>query len=407
MGRLKVRELSIEDSDPKTTIGIALSGGGSRAIAFHLGCLRTLHKHGILEECAVLSCVSGGSVIGAAYVTHRGSFDSFEQKITDILRSGLFLPTIRTAFTSIEGAKVVISFIIHLTALTWRILTAFPLWFYTKVMRGVFGVVDGKQEVRRIPRRLASRTTLIARTLDRILFAGATLKDLENTSPKFIATAAELRTGAAFYFSPVESGCWRFGKVNSDQIPLSTAVAASAAYPLFLPAIDEVFSFNRFDGSVRRDRVTLTDGGVYDNLGLAPLWPDRDPKISVAVPKPDTIIACRAGYGLRLDQPSLFWVSRMKASFFTIFDRAQNAAMKRVFDLKANRKLERFLLPYLGQSDWRLEAPPIDLVRREEVDGYPTDFFAMSDDWIAKLSKRGEQVTLAILKEHHPELLRG
>lgn len=402
-----VKELSIDESDPKPTIGIALSGGGSRAIAFHLGCLRTLHKHGILEECAVLSCVSGGSVIGAAYVTHRGSFDSFEQKITDILRAGLFLPTIRTAFTSSEGAKVAVSSIIHLTAFAWRLLTGFPLWLYTKVMHGVFGVVDGKQDARRMPRRHPSRTTLIARTLDRILFAGATLKDLENTSPKFIATAAELRTGAAFYFSPVESGCWRFGKVNPDQIPLSTAVAASAAYPLFLPAIDEVFSFNRFDGSVRRDRVTLTDGGVYDNLGLAPLWPDRDPKISVKVPKPDTIIACRAGYGLRLDQPSLFWVSRMKASFYTIFDRAQNAAIKRLFDLRADRRLKRILLPYLGQSDQRLGEPPTDLVRREEVDGYPTDFFAMSDYWIAKLSKRGEQVTLAVLKEHHPELLRG
>lgn len=355
----------------------------------------------------MLSCVSGGSVIGAAYVTHRGSFESFEQKIIDLLRSGLFLPTIRTALTTPEGAKVVISCIIHLTAFFWRLLIALPFWLYTKAMRGVFGVVDEQQEIRRMPRRLASRTTLIASTLDRLLFAGATLKDLENTSPKFVATAAELRTGAAFYFSSVESGCWRFGKVNADRIPLSRAVAASAAYPLFLPAIDEVFSFNQIDGSVRRDRVTLTDGGVYDNLGLAPLWPDRDSKISVLFPKPDTIIACRAGYGLRLDRPSLFWVSRMKASFFTIFDRAQNAAMKRLFDLKANRRLKRFVLPYLGQSDQRLAEPPADLVRREEVDGYPTDFFAMSDDWITKLSKRGEQVTLAVLKEHHPELLRG
>lgn len=395
------------NADPHKTIGIALSGGGSRAIAFHLGCLRTLHKHGILDDCAVLSCVSGGSVIGAAYVTHQGSFESFEQKITDFLRSGLFLPTIRTAFTSPEGGKVVVSFIIHLVALVWRLLTALPIWLYAKAMRRVFGAVEGKQGARRMPRRFASRTTLIARTLDRTLFAGATLKDLEDKTPKFIATAAELRTGAAFYFSPVESGCWRFGKVNPDQIPLSTAVAASAAYPLFLPALDKVFPFNRSDGSERTDRVTLTDGGVYDNLGLAPLWPDRDPKISVQVPTPDTIIACRAGYGLRLDQPSLFWVARMKASFCTTFDRAQNAAMKRLFDLKADGRLKRFILPYLGQSDQRLAKPPNDLVRREEVDGYPTDFFAMNDDWIAKLSKRGEQVTLAVLKEHHPELLQG
>jgi NTE family protein len=387
-------------------IGIALSGGGSRAIAFHLGCLRTLHKHGILDDCAVLSCVSGGSIIGAAYVTHDGSFDSFEQKIVEFLKKGLFVPTIKTAFTSSEGAKVVLCCVIQLFSLIWRLLLIVPLWFFAKLMHGVLGIDDDGYRHMLRPHRFASRTTLIAETLDRMLFHGATLKDLEWKAPRFVAIATELRTGSAFYFSPIESGCWRFGKLNPDQIRLSKAVAASAAYPLFLPALDETFSFNRTDGSARRDRVTLTDGGVYDNLGLSPLWPDRDPKISVQFPKPDTIIACRAGYGLKLDQPSLFWVARMKATFFATFERAQNANIKRLFDLTESGRLKRFLLPYLGQSDHHLATPPKDLIRREDVDGYPTDFFAMSDEWIGKLSKRGEQVTLAVLQEHHPELLR-
>ena len=54
------------------TIAISLSGGGARAMAFHLGCLRALHTAGLLERADVLSCVSGGSVIGAIYVTHDG-----------------------------------------------------------------------------------------------------------------------------------------------------------------------------------------------------------------------------------------------------------------------------------------------------------------------------------------------
>src|SRR3546814_1286445 len=36
-------------------IGLALSGGGSRAIAFHLGCLRALHDRGVLPKVSVLS----------------------------------------------------------------------------------------------------------------------------------------------------------------------------------------------------------------------------------------------------------------------------------------------------------------------------------------------------------------
>ena len=43
-------------SEPK--IALALSGGGARAMAFHLGCLRALHDLGILDRVRVLSTVS-------------------------------------------------------------------------------------------------------------------------------------------------------------------------------------------------------------------------------------------------------------------------------------------------------------------------------------------------------------
>ena len=166
-------------------------------------------------------------------------------------------------------------------------------------------------------------------------------------------------------------------------------------------------SSRKRDGSLRAERVTLTDGGVYDNLGLAPLWPDRDHEISVAVEAVDTIVACRAGYGLRTGSPSLFLLPRMLAVFNSVFNRAQNASMKRLFDLKASGRLRGFALPYLDQADERLAFPPPDLVRREEVSDYPTDFSAMPPAWIEKLSKRGEQLTLAVIREHAPYLLSG
>lgn len=164
-------------------------------------------------------------------------------------------------------------------------------------------------------------------------------------------------------------------------------------------------NFRKRDGSLVMERVTLTDGGVYDNLGLAPLWPDRDREISVAVEPVDTIVACRAGYGLRTSSPSLFLLSRMKAVFDSVFNRAQNASMKRLFDLKEAGKLRSFVLPYIDQQDEKLAFRPADLVRREDVAGYPTDFSAMPTAWIEKLSKRGEQLTLAVIREHAPDLL--
>ena len=51
-------------------LGLALSGGGFRASFFHLGALRRLAELDLLRHGSVLSTVSGGSVIGAAYMLH-------------------------------------------------------------------------------------------------------------------------------------------------------------------------------------------------------------------------------------------------------------------------------------------------------------------------------------------------
>lgn len=163
--------------------------------------------------------------------------------------------------------------------------------------------------------------------------------------------------------------------------------------------------FNKRDGSRRKERVNLTDGGVYDNLGLAPLWPDRDPSVSLNVNAVDSIICSRAGYGLRFDPPSQFLVNRLKSAFACIHDRSQNAAMKRLFDLKDSGKLRGFALPYLGQTDKRLKYSPDDLITRDEAYDYPTDFSAMPEEWVHRLSKRGEQLTIAVIKEHYPDLV--
>jgi predicted acylesterase/phospholipase RssA len=48
-------------------IGLALSGGGFRASLFHIGVLAALAEHDLLRHVEVLSCVSGGSIIGTHY----------------------------------------------------------------------------------------------------------------------------------------------------------------------------------------------------------------------------------------------------------------------------------------------------------------------------------------------------
>jgi predicted acylesterase/phospholipase RssA len=48
-------------------VGLALSGGGFRASFFHIGVLAALAEHDLLRHVEVLSCVSGGSILGTHY----------------------------------------------------------------------------------------------------------------------------------------------------------------------------------------------------------------------------------------------------------------------------------------------------------------------------------------------------
>lgn len=381
-------------------IGLALSGGGSRAIAFHLGCLRALKKAGALDRVEVISTVSGGSVIGALYALHHDDFSRFEAETENFLKQGLIWPTLKHSLTSLSGVKALVTGVM-LRVIAWILtLTNLLVSSVAKILpSSEFVKIRALHLASPIP-RWASRTTLIREVLHSHVFERSRLSGLKSLPFNIIFNSADLRTGAAFYFSPKQSGIWRYGELADNDVPLSHAVAASAAHPLFLPALDEHLAFNLRNGSRESRHVVLTDGGIYDNTGLAPLWPDRDPDVSLNTTNVDAIICCRAGYGLRQDPPVQFFVQRLMSSFYCVHGRAENAAIKRLFDLKNSGVLQSVLLPFLGQDDSRLRYRPEGLVTREQAFDYPTDFAAMPVDWITRLSTRGEQLTEALLKEH-------
>lgn len=383
-------------------IGLALSGGGSRAIAFHLGCLRALNRLGLLDRVAVLSTVSGGSVIGAYFHARQGDFASFEERIRALLAQGLVAPMRRKLF-SVLGIKVAAAFmVVGVVALGVALVKALLMvarWIMPRSLSRHFERIDTRSPLH----RFASRTTLLEAALNDLLFKRASMKDLP-ARPHLVINATELRTGSAFRFGTMESGSWRWGKLHRNDVSVAHAVAASAAYPLFLPAFDETLTFEQ-DGALKSSRVVLTDGGVYDNLGLGCLWPDRSTDVSLNVIPVDTIICCSAGYGLRQDPPSQFVFARMLSVFSAIFDRAQNASIHRLHEAQRTGQIKSFIFPYLGQIDRQLPNPPADLVRREEAHAYPTDFNAMPNEWIDRLSLRGEQLTLCLARAYIPHLI--
>jgi NTE family protein len=96
--------------------------------------------------------------------------------------------------------------------------------------------------------------------------------------------------------------------------------------------------------------------------------------------------------------------SRAAAAFESVFRKAQDAAVNRLHFLAANGHLKGFVLSYLGQQDAALPYALPDLVTRDQVFGYPTDFSAMKDKDIDLITRRGEQLTRMLLAYYCPEL---
>src|SRR5438132_1432043 len=90
-------------------IALALSGGGSRAIAFHLGCLRALNERGVLQKVSVISAVSGGSVIAGMYAYSDEDFERFDDRVVSLLRRGLHWSIVRHFLSPPLLARVLVT----------------------------------------------------------------------------------------------------------------------------------------------------------------------------------------------------------------------------------------------------------------------------------------------------------
>ncbi len=362
-------------------IALTLSGGGSRAIAFHLGCLRALSDRGVLDRVSVISAVSGGAVIAALFGYNDRSFDEFDRAVTSLLRVGLQ----RAAFQHLLSPGL-------LARLAMTNLISRP----AAAVASITGLEPPL-------RRWASRTDALERAL------GDHLGDLEVAQvsrPRLdvIFNACELRTGTAFRFGNQRSGNWRLGELKGNKVALAHAVACSAAYPMLLPAVDRVHTFVK-RGENKKERVVLTDGGVYDNLGITSIEPGRNENFNLHVYRPDYIICCHAGYGQFSGNKIPFsFYSRIATSFESVFRKAQDAAVNRLHMHVQAGSIRGFILPYLGQQDHALPIELPDLVTRDEVVGYPTDFAAMSDENIRRLTARGEQLSRILLRHYCPEI---
>ena len=372
-------------------VGLALSGGGSRAIAFHLGCFRALHDLGLLARLQVISSVSGGSVIAAMYAYSSESFSDFDDRVVELLRRGLQRDIVRETLRLRAIGKTARAQVLIGAASITRSLTSLSrrgtgLW-------------------KTPPVRTFSRSEAFREVLRRSLFRNTLMRDVARDSLETVINATELRTGSAFRFGSRQSGCWRFGRVAAEEAFVADAVAASAAYPVLLPALDREYRFLKKGAATGPTRVLLTDGGVFENLGVSPMEPGREPSISTNVFNPEYIICCDAGAGLFDDDKyPMCWPTRMCRSFLTVFRKVQDATRHRLHRLAEWGDISGFVLSYLGQEDGKLPWAPPELPKRGEVKDYPTDFAAMKRADLDRIALRGEVLTRFLVAYHLPDL---
>ena len=225
-------------------IGLALSGGGSRAAVFAAAVMFELQKRGLLQQVDVVSSASGGSVTAALYAASCDDAQDCPAPVNPDLR--------RTIWTE----SVVYPLLEQNFIDRWRI----NCWRPENIIRYA---------------TYFDRTDVMAETFAETLFGGTRdseksflFRDLNPRRPYLILNATNNtdRVAVPEIFSFTEKD---FETLRSrlDLYPLAYGVTGSAAFP---GAFHYVTLRNY--GNADAQFVHLMDGGFQDNLGIESLW---------------------------------------------------------------------------------------------------------------------------------------
>jgi NTE family protein len=107
------------------------------------------------------------------------------------------------------------------------------------------------------------------------LFGDSTLQDLPD-EPRFVINATNVQSAVLWRFSKPYAWDYRVGRIDNPVLALAEAVAASSAFPPVLSPLTLRLDSKDFVPGTGKDlqqapytsKVVLSDGGVYDNLGL-------------------------------------------------------------------------------------------------------------------------------------------
>jgi NTE family protein len=328
---------------------LCLSGGGYRAALFHLGALRRLNELGILAQVDTLTSVSGGSIFAAQLATHLA-----------------------------------------------REPGAWP---------GDGGIVSGWEEGVAQPMRAFTRRNIRTKAALRG-FHPLRWFDQLPARPRFVICASDMRFREQWVFdSAGRIGSSSAGSFSpTAEWTLARAVAASSCVPGAFRAMRvrdgvEQLQDGKYAGQDRERLVRsidLADGGVYDNLGIEPVWRDHA-----------VVLVSDAAPSLSVDPPMRPVWSALRYAV-TLLEQAT--------EVRKRWLLANFMRGDMAGSYWSVASKPSHFELDPPLPGYSDelverfisqvriDLDVFSEGEIAVLENHGYLIAETAIRRHAPEL---
>ena len=342
-------------------IGLALSGGGFRATLFHVGALRRLVELGILARVGRISSISGGSI------------------------------------TSGRLAQTWDRFVPDPSVANYEALVGAPLRAFCRRTIDAGAAIEG----------LLSPWTSAGEQIEKDYARHVVDKRLDQLpdSPVFVINATNLQTGRSFRFMKKYMGDYRIGLVDRPALPVARAVAASSAFPPILSpvVIRDPGAFRFVEGADLNGnpaftrKLFLTDGGVYDNLGLETVWN-----------RCSTVLVSDAGAPFAMAET-------VKTDFVQQTMRALDIATDQSRALRKRALIDDFRRGERAGTYWGIDtdirayqqpdALACDLDRARLLAGIRTRLNAFSDQEQGELINWGYALTDAAIRRHAPQLV--
>lgn len=286
--------------------GLCLSGGGYRAMLYHVGALVRLNELRLLSPLKEIASVSGGSITAGvlARAWPRLQFD--EAGTATNLIEEFAEPLIRFASVAVD------------------------------VKAALLGLLPGR-----------TAANQMAAAYDKHLFLGATLQDIPDT-PRFTFMATNLQTGSGWRFAKDYAADYRVGRIERPRLAVAQVVAASSAFPPFLSPVRLAFDSGTVQPMAGADlqrapfteQAVLTDGGIYDNLGLERVWK-----------RCRTILVSNAGRNTpEIGSPTGQWLGQLFRTLFLVQQQAENSRKRILFGM--NNSGQRRV------AYWSIDTPP-------------------------------------------------